>query len=184
MRTYTKSEAKIEKFRINNKIHSGQIFVYPTDTIYGIGCSALDDDAIQKLRFAKKSGDRPYGIIVPNKEWIHENCEVNDEVKEHMKKLPGPYTLYLKLKNTKAVSKHVNPREGNQTIGVRMPNHWIQSMVAELNIPIVTPPANIVGKNFMTSLDNLDDELKKIAHFAIYEGEKKGKQSKIFYLHK
>tara|TARA_Y100000034_G_scaffold87663_1_gene105134 strand:+ start:9990 stop:10544 length:555 start_codon:yes stop_codon:yes gene_type:complete len=183
MRTYTKSEVKVEKYRIHNKIHSGQIFVYPTDTIYGIGCNALDDEAVKKVRDVKKSENRPYGIIAPSKEWIRNNCEVPAHAEEWLNRLPGPYTLYLKLKNPKAVSRHVNPRDENKIIGVRMPDHWIQKMIAELNVPIITPPANVIGKNFMTSLENLDSDLKKASHFAIYEGEKKGKPSKVIKLH-
>ena len=182
MKTYTKSEVRHEKFRISNKIHSGEIFIYPTDTIYGIGCNALDDNAVKKIRETKNSEERSFAVIAPSKKWIYENCVVPKHAEEWVDKLPGAYTLFLKLKNPKAVSKHVNPRD-NATIGVRMPAHWMQKMISELGVPIVTPPANVTGKNFMTSLENLDVQLKRICHFAIYEGEKKGKPSKVVYLH-
>jgi len=177
MRTYTKSEVKVEKFRVHNKIHSGQIFVYPTDTIYGIGCNALDDNAVKKIRDIKQIGDRPIGVIAPNKEWIYENCVVPKEAEEWINKLPGPFTLVLKLKNKNALSRHVNPRD--DSVSVRMPKHWTLKLFSELGVPIITPPANVKGKNFMTSLENLDNELKRISHFAIYEGEKQGLPSRI-----
>ncbi len=177
MRTYTKSEVKMEKFRLHTKINFGEIFIYPTDTIYGIGCSALDDNAVKKIREVKQIGDRPIGVIAPNKEWIYTNCEVPKEAEEWVERLPGPFTLVLKLKNKDAVSKHVNPHD--DTIAVRIPNHWVHKFFSELNVPIITPPANVKGKNFMTSLENLDADLKKISHFAIYEGEKKGFPSQI-----
>lgn len=177
MRTYTKSEVKVEKFRVSRKINSGEIFVYPTDTIYGIGCNAMNDESVKKVREIRKIGERPMGIIAPNKRWIYDNCIVPKEAEEWIDKLPGPITLVFQLKNKKALSKHVNPQDDK--VMVRIPAHWVQNLFSELNIPIITPPANIKGKNFMTSLENLDKELKSISHFAIYEGEKKGFPSKM-----
>lgn len=179
MRIYTKSELGLEKFRVYNQIDSGEIFVYPTDTIYGIGCNALNDDSVKKIREARKAGDKPFGVIAPSKKWIYENCIVPKNAEEWISRLPGPFTLVLKLKNKNALSKFVNPKDDK--VAVRIPDHWVYSIFSEIDLPIITPPANVTGKNFMTSLDDLDEDLKRISHFAIYEGEKKGKPSKIIY---
>ena len=56
-------------------------FVYPTDTIYGIGCDATNEKLIDKVRKTKNS-KQPFSIIVPNKEWIYKNCIVTNEAEE------------------------------------------------------------------------------------------------------
>ena len=97
-------------------------------------------------------------------------------------KLPGPYTLILHLKNKNAVAENVN--NNLPTIGVRIPKHWFTDIVSELNIPIITTSPNITGGNFMTSLDDLDEDIKKNVNYIIYEGEKRGKPSELIDLTK
>ena len=114
-------------------------------------------------------------LILLRKEWIRKNCVINKEAEKWLDKLPGPYTLILKSKG--GVAKNVAP--GLDTIGVRIPRHWFSDLVRELNIPIVTTSANKVGEDFMTSLENLDDEIKNKIEFIIYEDEKNGRPSTI-----
>jgi len=159
------------------------IFVYPTDTVYGIGCNAMDEKLVAKVRKLKKS-DQPFSVIVPNKEWIYENCVVTEEAEEWIRKLPGPYTLLLKLKNKKAVAKNVHNYDmnGDVILGVRMPNHWFLAISYTLKIPIVTTSANVSGQNFMTSLEDLDSTIRNGVDYVFYEGPKHGTPSTIVHL--
>jgi tRNA threonylcarbamoyl adenosine modification protein (Sua5/YciO/YrdC/YwlC family) len=158
------------------------VFVYPTDTIYGIGCNALDEKLVQKIRQIKKTA-QPFSIIVPSKEWIYENCVVTEEAEEWIRKLPGPYTLILPLKNPKAVAKNVyNIKDGNATIGVRMPNHWFLALSYILKMPIVTTSANLPGQDFMTSLEDLDLSIRNSVDYVFYDGPKRGTLSTIVHL--
>ena len=81
------------------------------------------------------------------------------------------------LKKDSAVANNVNPTD--DTIGIRRPDHWISEMTNDLEKPIITTSANITGKGFMTSMDNLDLDIKKKMDMIIYEGEKKGRPSTI-----
>ena len=159
------------------------VFVYPTDTIYGIGCNALDEKLVAKVRKLKNS-DQPFSVIVPNKEWIYENCIVTEEAEEWIRKLPGPYTLLLKLKNKKAVAKNVHNYDmsGDVVLGVRMPNHWFLVLSYSTKTPIVTTSANVTGQNFMTSLDDLDSSIRNSVDYIFYDGPKKGNPSTIVNL--
>lgn len=182
MRILTKEEFEREKEYFLLKIGQGAVFIYPTDTIYGIGCNARDPVAVKRLRKIKKRDDIPFSVIAPDKRWIEKNCVLNEEIKMWVNRLPGPITIILKLKDESAVCKGVAP--GMNTIGIRIPNHWISELVNELDIPIITTSANIKGGNFMTSKDDLDLEIEAAADFMIYEGENRGRPSKIIDLTK
>lgn len=182
MRVLTKEEFWNEKEYFLLKIGQGAIFIYPTDTIYGIGCNAKDPVALKKLRKIKKREEMPFSVIAPDKEWIKKNCSIGYSDEMWLNKLPGPLTLIMKLKNKDAVNELVAPRM--DTLGVRIPNHWISKFVKELERPIVTTSANVKRGNFMTSLDDLDMEIKEAVDFIIYEGKNEGTPSKIIDLSK
>ena len=154
------------------KILEGAVFIYPTDTIYGIGCDATNDKSVKRIREIKKREKNPFSVIAPSKEWIYTNFEISPEADDCIQKLPGPYTLILKMK-TQVVSKHVSTK----TLGIRIPNHWC-TQIAELSKkPIVTTSANIAGKKFMTSTDDLDPSIK--VDFILSEGELNGHPSTL-----
>jgi tRNA threonylcarbamoyl adenosine modification protein (Sua5/YciO/YrdC/YwlC family) len=117
---------------------------------------------------------------VPSREWICHNCEVTDEIKEWIDKLPGSYTLVLTLKHKKMFPDSLT--KGLDTIGVRIPDHWIKEFVEEYGAPIVTTSANKSGEMFMTCIEDLDHDIKSHVNFIVYEGVKNGKPSKIIDL--
>lgn len=179
MRIINKDELKLDTKLVNELRNS--IFIYPTDTIYGIGCDATNKELVAKVRKIKKSFDQPFSVIIPNKNMIYEFCETNDKMREWINKLPGPYTLIFKVKK-KFFADNVTP-EGN-TIGIRIPNHWFYDFAKKMKVPIVTTSANITGDDFMTSLENLSPEIKKKVDYIIYDGELNGKPSTIVNLTK
>ncbi|MEK6937461.1 MAG: L-threonylcarbamoyladenylate synthase [Nanoarchaeota archaeon] len=179
MEVLTKSELQLRFEEMAQKIKKGTIFIHPSDTIYGMGCSALDEKNVSQLRRIK-GNSTPFSVWAPSLEWIKQNCVVDKKAEEWLNKLPGPYTLVLKLKNKKAVAPSVNL--GKETIGVRLPNHWFHQALEELDTPIITTSANLTGKPFMTRLENLDPMIEVNADFAVYEGEKDGRPSKIINL--
>ena len=180
MRILNADELKIEKDSIIESIIDGAVFIYPTDTIYGIGCNAQSSDSVKKIRELKARATNPFSVIAPSLEWIRENCIVTKEGEEWIKKLPGPYTLIFKLKSTNCVAKNVNA--GLKTLGVRIPNHWVSKFVGEADIPLVTTSVNRSNEDYMTSLDDVDYIMMGSVDFILYEGPKKGKPSKIIDL--
>ncbi len=177
MRILTKEEFENEKEYFMLKIGQGAVFIYPTDTIYGIGCNARDPVAVKRLRKIKKREKMPFSIIAPDKEWIQKNCSLSYGGEMWLNRLPGPLTLIMKLKDKDAINEMVIP--GLDTVGVRIPNHWMSKVAKELERPLITTSANIKGGTFMTSLDNLDLEVKEAVDFIIYEGKNEGNPSKI-----
>jgi L-threonylcarbamoyladenylate synthase len=179
MYIYNKDEALLRKNEILSRINSGQVFIYPTDTIYGLGCSAKDSSAIKKIRQLKNRPSAPLSVWAPGKGWILENCQLTKKGERWLAKLPGNYTLLLPLRNSKAVAPEVNP--GTKILGIRIPDHWMKDLV---QIPIITTSANKSGEPFMTSLDNLDEDIKRGIDFIIYDGPINGRPSKVIDVEK
>ncbi len=182
MITYTKAEFEQKPDAMIDKILQGAVIIHPTDTIYGLGCDATNSEAVNKIRDIKVRFTRPFSIIAPSKNWIRENCIIDKKGEEWLSKLPGPYTLILTLKNKEAIATEVNA--GLETIGVRLIDHWFNIAATNGNNPIVTTSANLVGEDFMTSIENLNTNIKGKVDFTFYEGEKSGRPSTIVDLTK
>jgi len=183
MEILTKTELRVRLDEVIENIREGAIFIYPTDTIYGIGCNALNQKSVQKIREIKQRQNNPFSIWVPSIEWIKNNFIMTAKSKKWLDKLPGPYTLIMQLKESKSLPDNINPTE-DDFIGVRLPEHWFSKIVEMLNFPLVTTSVNKTGEPFMTSLEDLDPEIQKKVEFIIYEGDKNGRPSKIVNVEK
>jgi len=173
MQIITKEELKERKAEFIEKIRNGAIFIYPTDTIYGIGCNATLEGPVKRIR-TWKGRKTPFSIIAPNKEWIEEYCDTRETKGMLLAKLPGPYTLVYPMKK-QIVSKEVSEK----TIGVRIPDHWMSEFIKEAGVPIVTTSVNVTGEMPLFSLDNIQSSVKAFLDFAIDEGTLKGKASEV-----
>jgi len=167
---------KNKKFYIK-KIKQGSVFIYPTDTIYGIGCISTNKKSITRIKQLKQRTNKPFSIIVPSKNWILKNCKINKNSKKRLKKLPGKYTLILELKNKKEA-----PNKNISTIGIRIPKNWFSKVVKEINTPMITTSVNISNEPYMTSLIDLNKEIKSKVDFIIYQGYLNNKPSKMINL--
>lgn len=120
-------------------LNSGGVIIYPTDTVYGIGCDMMNKVAVEKLC-------RIRGID-PNKALLSFICQDISQVSEYTKpldnvvyrmmkrNLPGPFTFILEANNT--VPKLVAGRK--KTIGVRIPDHEVvQKILAGLGRPLLS----------------------------------------------
>lgn len=181
VQVYNKDEFRTNKGRLLRELQRS-LFIYPTDTIYGIGCNARDEELVRKVRAIKRRHDLPFSVIAPSKEWILEHCDFPEEELHWLDKLPGPYTLILKLKRQGMIPESVN--KGLDTLGVRIPDNWFAGVVAELGIPIVTTSANLSGEDYMTSLEDLNPAIKKGVEHIFYTGEIEGRPSTLVRLDK
>lgn len=190
MRVLNKDELEQQKHSLLKELKQ-TVFIYPTDSIYGIGCDATNEALVEKVRELKNSTLQPFSVIAPSKEWVYENCDVTPEAKEWVEKLGGPITindkkyavsLILNLKNKEAVAANV--LQGKETLSVRIPDHWFSAYVTTMDTPVVTTSANPTGGDFMTSLEDLHPRVKAGVTHCIYEGEKLGNPSTLVHLDK
>ncbi|WP_107668139.1 L-threonylcarbamoyladenylate synthase [Cyanothece sp. BG0011] len=128
---------------ICDSLKKGAIMLYPTDTVYAIGCDLNSKSAVQRVRQLKQlSNDKPLTFLCSSLSNISEYAGVTDEAYRIMKRvIPGPYTFLLPA--TKAVPKLVmSPKR--KTTGIRVPNHPIcQAILTELNNPIISTSAHL-----------------------------------------
>ncbi len=128
---------------IAEQLRSGSVMLYPTDTVYAIGCDLNAKAGVQKVRQIKQlSNDKPLTFLCSSLSNISEYAIVSDEAYRIMKRLiPGPYTFLLPA--TKQVPKMVmSPKR--RTSGIRVPDHPIcQSLLSTLENPIISSSAHI-----------------------------------------
>ena len=134
-------------------ILSGEIIIYPTDTIYGLGVDATNQIAINKLNKLKKRIS-PLSIIVSSYDMIREFIDFEFKDTEELKKyLPGPYTILLN-NNNNILPKEVGLDTGK--IGVRIPDSkFIIQLVDRIQKPIITTSVNIHNSNLLNDIDSI-----------------------------
>lgn len=152
---------------------SREVFIYPTDTIYGIGCNANNKKLVDKIRILKGRYNTPFSVIAPNIAWILKNCQTTKE--KINKFLPGPYTLILKKKN-KDFLKHVSQTE---FLGVRIPKHPMTKILQKTKKPIITTSVNLSGKSPANNIKDIPKQIKEKVKIIIDAGTLSGKPSKI-----
>ena len=120
-------------------LKKGGLVIYPTDTVYGLGCDVFNNKAIERVSKIKgiKASKANYSIICYDLSHISDFTKpFNNEIFKIMKKaLPGPFTFILNGNNS--LSKTFTSTK--KTIGIRVPNHSIpRTLVQQLGNPIVT----------------------------------------------
>ncbi len=160
----------------------GAVFIYPTDTLYGLGCDARNNSLVQRIRRIKNSFKQPMSVIVPSKAWIRENLVVRPEHEAWLKKIPGPYTLIFERKVKDCVAHDVNPF--SNTLGIRIPDNWFSKVVTELGFPVVTTSINLHGQEPCDSISDVPDNMSHMVDLGIDDGPLKGKASTLVDLTK
>lgn len=139
----TPQKERIEK--IKNALKDGAVMLYPTDTVYAIGCDLNAKSAVERVRRIKQlSNDKPLTFLCSSLSNIAEYAAVSDEAYRIIKRLiPGPYTFLLPA--TKLVPRLVmNPKR--KTTGIRVPDRPICfTLVEALGNPIISTSAHITA---------------------------------------
>ena len=140
-------------------INRGGIVVFPTETVYGIGADALNEEAVNKIFIAKgRPQDNPLIVHIAE---LDELYELVNEVTENARVLaeqfwPGPLTMILYKKGI--LSDKITA--GLNTAAIRQPSNKIAlSLIKESNKPIAAPSANISGRPSPTDASHVIEDL-------------------------
>ena len=154
---------------VASAIANGELIVFPTETVYGIGTDALNGKACKKIFEAKgRPQDNPLIVHVSDEEMLKECVQNINEVEEKLiaNFMPGPFTLILE--KSKIIPDEVTA--GLDTVAIRMPDNEIAKKIIEtVGKPIAAPSANISGKPSGTNIDDIKEELGQKV-FALVDG--------------
>lgn len=139
---------------------NGELVIFPTETVYGIGADAFNPEAAKKIYKAKgRPSDNPLIVHVSDIEML-EKCVSN--ISDVERKLingfmPGPFTLILE--KSEIIPNEVTANLG--TVAIRMPSDKIaRRIIKEFGRPIAAPSANVSGKPSGTRIEDIQNELE------------------------
>lgn len=142
--------------KVVEQLRQGAVMLYPTDTVYAIGCDVTEKTAVERVRLIKRlSNDKPLTFLCASLSQTAHYARISDQAYRLMRKLtPGPYTFLLPA--TKLVPKLVQEPK-RKTAGIRIPDHPLcQALLQELDQPIVSTSAKMRGE--VLSSDSLSPD--------------------------
>ena len=138
-------------------LKSGGIILYPTDTIWGIGCDATDDEAVMKI-FELKNRDqnKPLIILVESEKRLQDLVEVPAIAWDIMDLSEKPITIVYDA--PKSISKNLLAEDSS--IGIRLvKDEFCKKLISKLNKPIVSTSANFSGEKSPKSFADISQKL-------------------------
>ena len=153
------------------ELRAGQLVVFPTETVYGLGANAADPAAVRKIFEVKgRPADHPVIVHLDNPRYLHRWVKDMPLVAEKLaaKFWPGPLTLIL----PKADNVNEVVTGGQDSIGVRVPSHPIaQQLLTAFGGGIAAPSANRFGRLSPTKPEHVRDELGDAVKVILDGGE-------------
>ena len=162
-------------------LRKGGIILYPTDTVWGIGCDATNEEAVAKIYALKRSEDKHAMLVL---------CRDADMVVRYVNRAPGIAFEVMELSDKPltailpgAVGVAPNLIPETKTLGVRVPQHdFCQALLRKFGKPIVSTSANISGEPAAKRLKDVAEEIIKGVDYVVhprFEGKPTLKPSSI-----
>lgn len=145
--------------------------VYPTDTIWGIGCDATNVDAIQKIfDIKKRDKNKSMIILVESEKRLQDIVDVPAIAWDIMDMSEKPVTIVYE--NPKGLPKEILADDG--TIGIRLvKNDFCKKLISKLNKPLVSTSANLSGQKSPMKFTDISEEILKAVDYVVEEGREK-----------
>lgn len=145
----------------------GGSILYPTDTIWGIGCDATNTDAIKKIfEIKKRETNKSLIILVESEKRLQDLVDVPEMAWQIMDLSEKPVTIvYDKPKN---LPKELLAQDGS--IGIRVvKNDFCKTLITKLNKPLVSTSANLSGQKSPMKFSDISDEIKNSVDYIVEE---------------
>lgn len=142
LKIYDKNPSEKVIDQVVEVLRRGGVIIYPTDSVYALGCSLEAPKAIEQMRKIKGKVAEEFSVLFENISQVSQYCRMdNDTFKILKQNLPGPFVFLLPAASSmpdKALSKR-------KTIGVRIPKNNIAHLLVErLGCPMLTTSVDIV----------------------------------------
>jgi L-threonylcarbamoyladenylate synthase len=148
------------------------VYLYPTDTVFGLGVDATDERAVRELKELKgRPEGKPISIIVSSLEMLEEYAEISPLARKLIERYwPGKLTLVLKVKRGVVLPYAITG--DTDTVGVRMPDNEIAlGLVRKIGKPLTTTSANVAGEPTLSTVPEILAQFgEKVTHIVHEEG--------------
>lgn len=140
-------------------LRRGGLLGIPTETVYGLGADALNEDAVSRIFLAKgRPQDNPLIIHVPDASWLERYCRSVPPAAYQLAERfwPGPLTMILPRRDIVPLQT----TGGLETVGVRCPNHPVTLAIIEAaGVPIAAPSGNTSGRPSPTTAPHMIEDM-------------------------
>ena len=138
-------------------LRQGHTLLYPTDTIWGIGCDATNADAVERIYAIKQRDHSKSMLILATEQMLA--ADIPDEARHLLLYSTRPTTVILPIEMLAVPIAHNLPAADN-TIGVRIPQFaFCQQLLREIGSPLVSTSANLSGQPSPADYADIDLEL-------------------------
>lgn len=149
-------------------LNKGGIIIFPTDTVFGIGCRIDDKTAVDRLfTIRKREVTKATPVLVSSIDMALAYFDSPPNIVRHLMKTywPGALTIIAPVKKNLVYSPI---RGGGETIGLRQPNHpELLKIIEQVGVPILGSSANFSRKPTPTTAAELDPELIKLVDYVL-----------------
>ena len=159
--------------KIKKEIDSNNLIIFPTETVYGLGANALNEEAVNKIFEVKtRARNNPLIVHLKDKNEISKYAYINNDIEQKLidNFMPGPITVILEKKDIipSCVTANMN------TVGIRVPKNKIaHDFLSIVNVPIAAPSANISSRPSGTKVSDIELEFSDKVNYIIDGGESK-----------
>ena len=162
-------------------ILNGGIIVYPTDTVYGLGVDATNENSIKKLNNLKNRIG-PISVIASDKKSVSKWIDIpNNQINEAISHLEPHKTIIYPVKKGIVNDLILGP---NNTLGIRIPDHpFCLEIAKKCNTPITTTSVNRTGQKPQSNIDNILKHFGNYVDMIISDGDLIGPASSIYLYH-
>ena len=142
-------------------LKSGGIIIYPSDTIWAIGCDATNQNTINKIyKIKNRSKSNPFICLMRDYEMINKYCYINNSIIDILEIQKTPTTIiFEKVKNLNTFPN---------TIGIRIPkDSFCSDLLKKFKKPIISTSVNISGKKFPNYFKDISESILNQVDFAV-----------------
>lgn len=169
MLRYSKRNSEVIIRLAADLLRQGELIVYPTDTVYGIGADATNKRTVARVfAIKRRPRSKPLSIMVSDIGMLRRYAKAVRGFKK------GRYTFIIQPKKRLPVS--------NYDIGFRLPNHWCTKIAKELDRPVVTTSANVSERPVARTAREAKKLFGSKVSLYIDDGRLEGKPSKVVVL--
>lgn len=174
-------------------LRSGGIILYPTDTVWGIGCDATDENAVRKVfQIKKRSDSKSLVLLAADMDMVAEY--VNElpfmaaqlvEVNDKPMTIIYPGAIVQDAPTKQGLAPSCVAEDGSVGIRVPMSNEFVRSLLEHFGKPIVSTSANISGEATPRSFGEISEDILQAVDFVVdrkLEADSTGRSSQIISL--